>query len=149
MESGHGLVATGTGALIPAGEARRWASSDSRFFVSLIDKAKVLTSYSTGTRLFTETQRLALIARDNGCSFPGCDAPPALCQAHHILDWVNDGPTSLENGTLLCGFHHREFAALGWTCALRDGTPHWTAPAWLDPDQTPQRNQAHDPIATV
>jgi hypothetical protein len=147
FESEDGLVSTGTGALIPASEARRWASSDSRFYAALIDKAKTLTSYSSGTRLFTETQRLALIARDRGCSFPGCTTPPALCQAHHILDWVNDGPTCVENGTLLCGFHHREFAALGWTCQPINGIPHWTAPAWLD--QTPQRNHAHDPIAVT
>jgi hypothetical protein len=24
-----------------------------------------------------------------------------------------------------------------------NGTPHWTAPRWLDPDQTPRRNTAH------
>jgi len=149
LESESGLVATGTGALIPAREATRWASADARFYTVLIDKAKTLVSYSSGTRLFTETQRLALIARDRGCSFPGCTAPPALCQTHHVTDWANGGPTSLDNGTLLCGFHHREFDALGWTCQLTDGVPLWTAPAWLDPHQTPQRNRAHDPLAHV
>ena len=115
----------------------------------LIDKAKTPTNYSTGTRLFTETQRLALTARDQGCSFPGCTTPPALCQAHHIQDFAKDGATAVDNGTLLCGFHHREFGALGWSCVVRDGIPHWVAPAWLDPDQVPQRNHAHNPLAHV
>jgi hypothetical protein len=72
-----------------------------------------------------------------------------LCQAHHIRDFAKGGPTSIENGTLLCGFHHREFEALGWACQVIDGIPHWVAPAWIDPTQTPQRNRAHDPLATT
>jgi hypothetical protein len=24
------------------------------------------------------------------------------------------------------------------------GIPHWTAPNWLDPTQTPRRNRMHD-----
>ena len=147
--TGDGLVTTGTGALIPAHEARRWASSDSRFYAVLIDKAKQITTYSTGTRLFTENQRLVMTARDRGCSFPGCTTPPALCQAHHIADFAKGGPTSIQNGTLLCGFHHREFETLGWSCRLLDGIPHWTAPEWLDADQIPRRNRAHDPLATT
>jgi hypothetical protein len=146
FETGRGLVRTGTGALIPASEARRWASSDSRFLAAIFDTTGRLVSYNSCTRLFTEAQRLAMAARDKGCSFPGCTAPPAWCQAHHIEDWVKGGPTSVENGTLLCGFHHREFAALGWTCVVINGIVHWIAPDWLDPDHTPHRNTAHDPV---
>ncbi|MDT4910711.1 MAG: hypothetical protein QOI69_3952, partial [Pseudonocardiales bacterium] len=42
-----------------------------------------------------------------------------------------------------CGFHHREHPKLGWTCHMLNGIPHWKAPPWLDPQQTPRRNQAH------
>ena len=66
------------------------------------------TGLATTHRIFTEGQRLAMIARDQGCSFPGCTAPPAWCQAHHVTDFALTRRTSVDDGTLLCGFHHRE-----------------------------------------
>jgi hypothetical protein len=146
--SGVGLVRTGTGALIPASETNRWASGDSRFLGILADGAATaarLVSHSLCQRLFSETQRLVLAARDKGCSFPGCTAPPWLCQAHHIRDWGLGGKTAIENGALLCGYHHREFAALGWACVMIRDRPHWVPPKWWDPDQQPLLNTAHDP----
>ena len=145
LATGHGLAETGTGAVIPATEARRWASSDSRFYAALIDKAKIPIAYSTSQRLFSETQRLAMIARDRGCSFPGCDAPPAFTEAHHVTEYSITATTTVADGCLLCGYHHREFERAGWSCRVLDGVPHWIAPAWLDPDQVPVRNTAHNP----
>src|ERR687884_297937 len=43
--------------------------------------------------------RRTLIARDRGCAFPGCDRPPGLCEAHHIIHWAEDGVTSVANKT--------------------------------------------------
>jgi hypothetical protein len=36
-------------------------------------------------RLFTGAARRALILRDRGCAFPGCDRPPKWTEGHHIL----------------------------------------------------------------
>jgi len=30
-----------------------------------------------------------------------------------------------------------------WTVTIRDGVPHFTPPAWIDPDRTPLRNTYH------
>jgi hypothetical protein len=87
-----------------------------------------------------------MIARDLGCSFPGCDAPPFWCEAHHAPDHLISGRTSVDEGTLVCGFHHREHARLGWACVMVDGVPHWTPPAWLDPQRRPLRNWMHNPL---
>jgi hypothetical protein len=82
-----------------------------------------------------------LIARDHGCSFPGCDRPPEWCERHHIREWVDGGTTDLNNLTLLCRYHHHNFASRGWTCQINDdGLPEWRPPRWLDPDQTPRIN---------
>jgi hypothetical protein len=51
--------------------------------------------------------RRAIEVRDEHCVFAGCDAPPAWCDVHHLLEWDADhGDTSVENSGLLCERHH-------------------------------------------
>ena len=57
-------------------------------------------------RTATQAQRRALLIRDAGCVFPGCDRPPGWCQAHHIVWWEHGGTTDLTNLCLLCHRHH-------------------------------------------
>jgi hypothetical protein len=46
--------------------------------------------------------------RDGGCTAAGCDAPPAMTEAHHDeVSWGEGGGTSVEKGRLLCAPHHR------------------------------------------
>lgn len=89
-------------------------------------------------RLASAGQFHALIARDGGCSFPGCDAPPEWCQAHHVTDWARGGPTDLDDLTLLCRYHHRIFEERGWVCLMIDGLPYWRPPRWLDATRRPR-----------
>ena len=66
-----------------------------------------ILDYGTTTRLASDAQYYALVARDGGCRWPGCDRPPGWCQAHHIDEVIrDDGPTSLPNMILLCSTHH-------------------------------------------
>jgi hypothetical protein len=60
------------------------------------------------TRLFTRGQRRMLWHRDGLCTFPGCTAPPAWAQAHHVVHWADGGPSDLSNATLLCQRHHTQ-----------------------------------------
>ncbi|MFG1893394.1 DUF222 domain-containing protein [Micromonospora zamorensis] len=95
-------------------------------------------------RLITGPLRRALVLRDRGCAFPGCDRPPRWCDAHHIHHWADGGPTNLNNAVLLCGHHHRHLHHTDWTVRLAaDGYPEFIPPAWLDPDQLPRRNHYH------
>jgi hypothetical protein len=57
-------------------------------------------------RLVTRGLRLALIARDQGCSYPGCTMPPHWTDAHHVTHWIRGGRTSLLTTALLCRRHH-------------------------------------------
>ena len=135
------LVRTGHGALISLAMALKIAT-DAQIIPIIFKGAKEIAAYGDTHRLATANQRLALIARDKGCSFPGCSIPPAWCQTHHITDYQFSRRTSVDDLTLLCGFHHRTFEKLGWTCQMIKGYPHWTPPPWSN-DQTPQRNTAH------
>lgn len=146
FSTGQGIAVTGHGVVLPAAQPLTWIGGDSRTFPVTLGPQKQVTAYGNAHRLFTEGQRLALIARDQGCSFPGCDTPPQWTQAHHVIEHSAGGPTTVDNGTLLCGFHHRQHEKQGWTCRMINHLPHWIPPAWLDPDtRTPIRNTMHEP----
>jgi hypothetical protein len=57
-------------------------------------------------RLVPYWLRKALWVRDRGCRFPGCHAPPAWCDGHHLQPWARGGRTDLVNLLLLCRWHH-------------------------------------------
>src|SRR5690242_6034514 len=99
----------------------------------LVRDAKRIEAYSSTQRCFSEHQRLALTARDRGCTFPGCDRPPGWCQTHHVIEYRTGGATTVDNGVLLCGHHHRSFEQAGWTVEISNGQPWWTPPRWIDP----------------
>jgi len=141
FQSGAGLVATGHGRHVAVPEALSLLG-DSRVMPVVLGKTGEITAYGTTHRIFSENQRLAMIARDHGSSFPGCTEPPSRCQAHHVTDYSITRRTRVDDGTLLCGVHHREHPQRGWTCQMINGIPHWTPPRWIDPSQTPRRNQA-------
>ena len=107
---------------------------------TLVDAKGVVLWMGRTSRLATPGQTMALVARDGGCSFPGCEHPPEWCERHHVVAWVHGGTTDVDNLTLLCRFHHRQFLARGWTCRMLDRLPTWYPPRWVDPDQRPLHN---------
>jgi hypothetical protein len=66
------------------------------------------------TRVVQPAQRVALAVRDGGCVFPACDRPLAWCEAHHLIHWLDGGPTDLDNLVLVCRAHHRAVHEGGW-----------------------------------
>jgi hypothetical protein len=81
------------------------------------------------TRVVSPAQRTALAVRDGGCVFPGCDRPLAWCEAHHLVHWLDGGPTDLDNLVLLCRAHHRAVHEGGWQLQHRpDGRLTATPP---------------------
>jgi hypothetical protein len=86
-------------------------------------------------RYFTPAQRRALAVRDGGCVWPRCTAPPSWCHAHHVLEWENGGPTDVDNGVLLCSFHHHLLHAGEFRMRMIGALPHLLSPPWIDPDQ--------------
>ncbi len=96
-------------------------------------------------RLFGGRLRTALDVRDRGCAWPGCDRPPSWAQAHHIRSWLDGGRTDLDNGVLLCLFHHHEIERGDWTVTIHAGRAWFTPPRWIDTRQKPILNLLHHP----
>ncbi len=137
--TGEGFARTSHGAQIPVQEALTWAGGDYRLMITAFNSLKAVVAYSTIHRLYTESARLAMIARDQGCAFSGCQAPPGWTQAHHITAWRDTHRTSVDDGCLLCGWHHREFERLGWSVTIDNSRPQWTPPRTIEPDRKPIR----------
>ncbi|WP_020575877.1 HNH endonuclease signature motif containing protein [Actinopolymorpha alba] len=127
-----------TGTYVSARTVQEWACDAKVSWFGIRDGEVAL---SDGTRFFTGRLRKLLELRDRGCAFPGCDRPPAWCHGHHVQSWLNGGPTTVANGALLCGYHHRLIHQGTWKVQLAaDGVPEFTPPEWIDPNRNPIRN---------
>ncbi|MBO1754505.1 HNH endonuclease signature motif containing protein [Allobranchiibius sp. CTAmp26] len=105
--AGHlpGTGRTINGDLLDAGTLRRMAC-DADLIPAVLGGASEPLDVGRTKRLFTSGLRTAIIHRDEGCTFPGCDRPPDWCDAHHITPWWAGGETTLTNAALLCARHH-------------------------------------------
>ena len=101
-----GVCTLDTGGRISAAEARRLACRAGIIPVVLGSRSVVLDA-GIKTRFHTEPMRIAMGVRDRGCTAQGCDVPASMCHAHHDVPFSKGGPTSVANGRLLCGHHHR------------------------------------------
>ncbi|MEU4336241.1 DUF222 domain-containing protein [Micromonospora lupini] len=138
---GSGALDTG---LQVTPEAVRRLACDATILPAVLGGAGQVLDVGRQRRLITGPLRRALVLRDRGCAFPGCDRPPRWCDGHHIRHWADGGDTSLANAVLLCGHHHRHLHHSDWTVQLGgDGHPEFVPPAWLDFEQLPRRNHYH------
>src|ERR1700674_1664811 len=98
---------------IPAETARRLAC-DAAITPILPGSESNQPQAGSTTRVPAGSQRKALVVRDRGCRFPGCDMPPDWTDAHHIHHWADGGKTEMGNLLLLCRRHHRMVHEEGW-----------------------------------
>jgi hypothetical protein len=135
-----GYGATSDGTLLSARDVLKLAT-EADIVPAVLSHTGAVLELGRTRRIATHTQTLALIARDHGCSFPGCGRAPEWCERHHITEWVDGGLADLDNLTLLCRYHHHNFANRGWTCRINDDRlPEWRPPRWVDRDQKPLLN---------
>jgi hypothetical protein len=98
-------VLTSDEGAISAAQARRLACTASIIPAVLGTTGQVLDLGRT-TRLFTRAQRKALRLRDRHCRAEHCTVPAGWCDAQHDRPWSHGGATDLDNGRLLCSWHH-------------------------------------------
>ena len=93
------------GTPIPAAKLRQLAC-DAEVLPAIFGGSSQPLDVGRTRRRATTTQRTALLARDGQCI--GCGAKAAWCQSHHIIHWMDGGPTNLNNLCLLCSrCHHK------------------------------------------
>lgn len=143
LTDGLGTATLPDGAPLSPGAARRMAC-DADLIPAVLGTASAVLDVGRSQRLFTSARRRALIVRDRGCGFPGCDRPPEWCEGHHILGFAHGGRTEPRNGVLLCGHHHHVVHDDGWDIVITDdGIPEFIPPPWVDPTRTPRRNDRY------
>ncbi|MDQ2837505.1 MAG: HNH endonuclease [Actinomycetota bacterium] len=139
FETRTGLATTSFGQKLTVDQALRIADQASIAWIVHNSNGGIL-NYGRTRRIATQGQTLALIARDKGCSFPGCTDPPEWTERHHIQPWTQGGTTDLGNMCLLCDHHHDRINTHQWRITMKNNVPWFTPPPWQDPTQTPQRN---------
>jgi hypothetical protein len=85
-------------------------------------------------RLVTKAMRRALNTRDRGCVV--CGAPPIMCDAHHLISWIDGGQTKIDNLALLCRRHHVDLHNGHWQITIADGAVYVARPSWAEPSPT-------------
>ena len=94
----------------------------------ILDKTGVPLWLGRSTRTFTPDQYRTLVARDGSCRC--CGASPEHCDAHHVNEWNDNGPTDIDNGMLLCrsgchrGMHEGHWTVSGNPNGRLDFTDH-------------------------
>ncbi len=114
---GAGTATLGSGVPVTAETARRLAC-DATVIPAVLGSAGEPLDLGRAARLVSTAQRRALVLRDQGCRFPGCDRPPQWTDAHHLVPWANGGPTNLDNLVSPCRWHHTAVHEGGWTLHL-------------------------------
>ncbi len=96
-----------------SGNAVRRLACDAELHRIITSGQSTTLDFGAATRLVSDSIYLALVERDGGCRFPGCDRPPGWCEAHHIIPFPT-GPTSIANTALHCNAHHHLIHQPGW-----------------------------------
>jgi len=105
--TGIGAAGLDTGVAITAGEARRLACN-AGIIPAVLDADSLPLDLGRSRRLHNRSQRRAYSLIHDTCAVAGCTRPFAWCEIlHHRIPWANGGPTDLDNGLPLCGWHHR------------------------------------------
>jgi hypothetical protein len=112
---GDGRCELEDGRPLAAETARRLSCDGSLFELHKHDGETL--SLGRKRRTVSPPLRRALVARDRGCRFPGCEST-RFVDAHHLRHWIHGGETNLDNLVLLCSRHHRLVHELGYKVSL-------------------------------
>jgi len=146
LESRAGVGVSGGGTVIPMSTVLRLAAR-AHHYLAVFDKATgSALDLFRARRVASPAQRIMLIARDGGCTKPGCTVPAYGSQVHHAAcDWAQDGQTNIDDLGLACGPDNRMVGPGGWTTRINPANDvEWIPPPDLDTGQA-RINDYHRP----
>ncbi len=110
--------------------AVRRLACDAEIIPAVLGSQGQVLDVGRAQRLVTPGQWHALVLRDGRCAFPGCGRLPVACDAHHVVHWVDGGPTNLDNLVMLCRRHHTLLHTTPWQVRINpaDRHPEFRAP---------------------
>jgi hypothetical protein len=120
--------ASAAGARLQDGTTRTLCC-DPDVYAVVVDSLGVPLDLGRHVRLASTAQRRAIVARDGGCCFPGCDAPIAWTDNHHVDQHQHGGATAVANLVAVCRRHHGIAHRNGWAMTVTpDGWSRWRSP---------------------
>ncbi|WP_207842561.1 HNH endonuclease signature motif containing protein [Williamsia soli] len=148
LDEAAGVATTANGVDIPVKDVLELAARSDKWLAVFPDHSAQVLHLARAKRVAQLGQRLAIIARDRGCSHPGCRNPATWAEFHHVLAWIDGGLTDVDNLTPACVPHHRMIGPGKWaTVMITDGPDKgrvaWIPPVYVDPEQKPRVNRAH------
>jgi hypothetical protein len=146
LESAAGVGVTGGGTRLPINDVLRMAAH-AHHYLAVFDRATGSALELLRTkRIASAAQRIMLIAREGGCTKPGCTIGAYGCQVHHVsADWVDGGNTNVNDLGLACGPDNRSVSDGGWATQMNDRCDvEWIPPPPLDTGQA-RVNNYHRP----
>jgi len=148
LESRAGVGVSGGGTILPLADVLQLAAhANTHHYLAVFDGATgSALNLFRARRTASVAQRIMLIARDGGCTKPGCTVPAYGTQAHHAArDWTDGGLTNVDDLGLACGPDNRMVGPEGWRTRLTDHHEVvWIPPPHLDTGQT-RINHYHRP----
>jgi hypothetical protein len=140
LESRAGVGTSGGGTVIPIRDVVRMAGH-ANCHLAVFDKATgSALELFRARRTASPAQRLMLIAREGGCTKPGCTVGAYGSQAHHVVeDWVDGGNTNVDEMGLACPPDNRSASddgETGWSTSMNSRHEvEWAPPPSLDTGQ--------------
>ena len=69
----------------------------------LLSQDSIPVDVGRSKRVISGALGRALKARDGSCQWPRCERTASMCDGHHLVHWIEGGPTDLDNLVLLWG----------------------------------------------
>lgn len=138
LESRAGIGVSGDGTKLPIKDVIRMGAHGSHHLAVFDEATGAALAYFRARRIASPAQRIMLIARDGGCTKPGCTVGPYGCQVHHARkDWAEGGDTNVDDMALACGPDNRLVNSDGgYTTTINpNGEVEWHPPPALDHGQ--------------
>ncbi|HZC52029.1 MAG TPA: DUF222 domain-containing protein [Mycobacterium sp.] len=134
---------------IPASLARRLAADQTGTWRRLVTDPVTGKLLDYGRSTYRPPKDLAefVIARDQHCTFPGCQRAAHRCDLDHQHPASSGGPTNTDNVAALCRRHHRAKHHAGWQPQrdIHTGDTEWTSPTGHTYQSSPPGYPTADP----